>query len=746
MCVLEDTDFDITLDGIRCVVAGLDNPPTDVLQYSYPLTEGQWFHLSWVYSVAGDYSKLFINGEAVEEVSGLTVGPWSLGATTAESKQIGHRAFKWDIHSGHFIGAMNDFYIDDRALSDAEIFDRYADGARQSLLPVPTPSYPSDGLTVYTTEPDLSFWLGAAQGSMTFEIDIQVADTQMSVCNVPARPSGLAAMSFATSACDPALVAGETYRWRVRSTDGADVSAWSDWALFTTNGPGLAVAAVPSYPADSLSIYTSSPTLHWYTEVDNTGIDFEAWYLKRTAGAAASCGAIIDDAAADSVSTTGITNKKITGLEAGATYDWCVRSIGDNGAVDSDVATFTIANGWVSNATFTLWPTSNQIVYQGNPTLYWFSDVSSDPVTSYEVKYCVFPDEFGGAGCTSEDGLTDNQYQLTGLAEGAQVTWRVRSTHASGLTTDWDNAVSQGAFSVYGDFGEPLATPWYPIDDFMVYGTSVRFTWYVTGAVGVPSYEVQYSSNENFPDNDSTTVATSDQAVLDVSDLNEGWTYYWRVRVSSDGGVTYGPYSAAASFEVSGGAPMPRIGGPAHGVGIATTSPTLSWVAPPATDVVYDVRYASEDGAYTEVTDLAQPYVQVQNLTEGSYTWQVRSRTTDGSFTSPYSASGRFTAMASMSVDTEEELDLPVAYELGQNYPNPFNPQTTIPFALPSSQKVSLVVYDMLGRQLEVLVDGVMSAGNHQAVWNAQNMPSGMYVYRLATPNGVQTKLMQLIK
>ena len=102
--------------------------------------------------------------------------------------------------------------------------------------------------------------------------------------------------------------------------------------------------------------------------------------------------------------------------------------------------------------------------------------------------------------------------------------------------------------------------------------------------------------------------------------------------------------------------------------------------------------------------------------------------------------------MASMGVDTEEKRDLPVAYELGQNYPNPFNPQTTIPFALPASQRVSLVVYDMLGRQLEVLVDGVMSAGNHQAVWNAQNMPSGMYVYRLATPNGVQTKLMQLIK
>ena len=80
------------------------------------------------------------------------------------------------------------------------------------------------------------------------------------------------------------------------------------------------------------------------------------------------------------------------------------------------------------------------------------------------------------------------------------------------------------------------------------------------------------------------------------------------------------------------------------------------------------------------------------------------------------------------------------------NYPNPFNPQTTIHFGLPESAYVKLVVYDVLGRQVRVLVDGIREAGTHEMVFEASRLPSGTYLVRLVTPQGSFVQMMQLVK
>ena len=84
--------------------------------------------------------------------------------------------------------------------------------------------------------------------------------------------------------------------------------------------------------------------------------------------------------------------------------------------------------------------------------------------------------------------------------------------------------------------------------------------------------------------------------------------------------------------------------------------------------------------------------------------------------------------------------------ELSQNYPNPFNPSTSISFELPTSGKVSLNVFDMLGREVQELVNGYQAAGSHEVRFNAQNLPSGMYIYRLKTGTVELTRKMMLIK
>jgi hypothetical protein len=95
--------------------------------------------------------------------------------------------------------------------------------------------------------------------------------------------------------------------------------------------------------------------------------------------------------------------------------------------------------------------------------------------------------------------------------------------------------------------------------------------------------------------------------------------------------------------------------------------------------------------------------------------------------------------------------DTPRAVTLNQNYPNPFNPSTTIAFHLPNSGPASLVVYDVRGRRVRTLVDGVLPAGPQSVEWDGRNnnghrVASGVYMYRLTFGDFVQQKKMLLLK
>jgi hypothetical protein len=94
----------------------------------------------------------------------------------------------------------------------------------------------------------------------------------------------------------------------------------------------------------------------------------------------------------------------------------------------------------------------------------------------------------------------------------------------------------------------------------------------------------------------------------------------------------------------------------------------------------------------------------------------------------------------------EDADDIPSQYKLEQNYPNPFNPTTNIQFNLPLQGVVSVTIYDILGREISTLVNEELSAGTHTFTWDASRYSSGIYIYRLVTPNAVVSKKMTLIK
>lgn len=101
---------------------------------------------------------------------------------------------------------------------------------------------------------------------------------------------------------------------------------------------------------------------------------------------------------------------------------------------------------------------------------------------------------------------------------------------------------------------------------------------------------------------------------------------------------------------------------------------------------------------------------------------------------------------ADFLTSVKSESNLPKEFGLSQNYPNPFNPSTNIQFSIPNRQFVRLVIYNLLGEEIEVLVNGETTAGEHTAVFTAQNLPSGTYICRLQSGNFVTVKKMLLLK
>jgi predicted acyl esterase len=102
-------------------------------------------------------------------------------------------------------------------------------------------------------------------------------------------------------------------------------------------------------------------------------------------------------------------------------------------------------------------------------------------------------------------------------------------------------------------------------------------------------------------------------------------------------------------------------------------------------------------------------------------------------------------AVLEPTADNDINLN-PDKFELAQNYPNPFNPATTINYSIPSAGNISLKIYDIAGREVASLVNGYMESGIHSINFNAQNLSSGIYFYKLSAPGFTEVKKMVLVK
>ncbi len=161
----------------------------------------------------------------------------------------------------------------------------------------------------------------------------------------------------------------------------------------------------------------------------------------------------------------------------------------------------------------------------------------------------------------------------------------------------------------------------------------------------------------------------------------------------------------------------------------------------------YDIYIVKLDAAGNTCANSTSPASVTGN--GGTATSPTPTVTTPGfivtNTTPTFSSGGTVSTICAIGIQKISN-EIPDSYALNQNYPNPFNPVTKIKFSLPGKEHVKLIIYDMLGKEIAVLVNEELQAGSYQTEWDASGFSSGVYYYRLTAENYSETKKMVLIK
>ncbi|MBK7868033.1 MAG: T9SS type A sorting domain-containing protein [Ignavibacteriales bacterium] len=394
-----------------------------------------------------------------------------------------------------------------------------------SLPLKPVASWPSGGNTVYTVNPTFYWYVNGVSTGLSFNgqvsttVDMQNPQTFASNANYH---SGVT------------LQPSTTYYWRIRSVSPTVNSEWSDIVSFRTYDIPSSFVLVPvaSWPVGGTTVYSPTQSLYWYLNaVPANGTLFDVEFRS---------GALVGTPTDVNINARYLTKT----LEPGKTYNWQVRS--KSGALVSSWSNqgsfTTISGGSNVAAPVAGWPIGNTLIYSTTQSLSWYLNGPSTGL-SYQLVYST---NSGFNNATTISNLATTSYTLTGLSYGSTIYWKVRST--DGVTYS-AFTYPIGSFTVYNpaNLYSPLVGG--PAGGVAVSPINTSISWAVPASVGVNTYELVYSENQNFSNSQVISGITSNSA--SIPELSAGKTYFWRVR-STDGTGNYSDFSGVGDFVTEG--------------------------------------------------------------------------------------------------------------------------------------------------------------------------------------------------
>ena len=390
-------------------------------------------------------------------------------------------------------------------------------------------------------------------------------------------------------------------------------------------------------------------------------------------------------------------------------------AVGTVAASDSDTGdsvTGYAIQGGADASKFSIAPASGALTFASAPNF----EAPADADTGND--YVVVVRATSGAGArvkTADQAITVTVTDMDGEAPGVPAALVVSSASATSVTAAWIAPANAG----------PPITDY----DYRYRVTLLQGSWTEVTTTTITALSVTIGELTEDTEYDVQVRATNDEGTSGWSDSGTGTP----TRATEAGAIANAPENLQAT---AGDAEV-----------------TLRWDAPlndSGADITgYAYRYKESGGDFIAYTDIpesgpgqanARSYT-VPGLTNGvEYVFHVRAVNEHGG-----GLPAEVVVMLPGIVSSESE-ELPAEVTLSANYPNPFNPETTIRYALPQAGQVHLVVYDLLGHEVEILVEGSKPAGDHTVRFGADNLPSGLYVYRLHAQGKTIVRTMMLVK
>ena len=306
--------------------------------------------------------------------------------------------------------------------------------------------------------------------------------------------------------------------------------------------------------------------------------------------------------------------------------------------------------------------------------------------------------------------------------------------------------------STFGDFifGIPLnidtayvPVPFSPTNGGFVNGTSpIDFRWGTRGTV--QSYHFQVATDSAFT-NLVTDKTNLTETIYKESTINNDTLYYWRVNNTNSSGTS--SWSEIFNFKTT--SPYIKIINPNGGETVIKDSTYIVRWEDNISDKVNIILMRSD----TLFTSIGKSIVSATNAylwnvpdsLQADSTYKIKITSIDDSTLSSTSTNS-FIIKAKTTTGVKNENIIAKEYKLYNNYPNPFNPSTTIKFDIKESGLVSLKIYDILGREVRTLLDEEKPAGSYKINFDAANLPSGIYLYRIQSGNFNSVKKMILLR
>lgn len=397
-----------------------------------------------------------------------------------------------------------------------------------SNLSTPQLSYPTDGVTVYTTSPYLYWYLNNATTGITFDVYYKESTAGS---YTKANGADITNLYFQLTG----LTAGKTYNWYVVAKEGAntETSATESFVVYAASSG----SPVASYPTNGETVYSLRPSVYWYLNGSSTGLT--KYTVRWKADNNSSDWDSDYDGQADVTPLTTTYYTFASDLVYGKTYYWAVAAHDGNNYGNWSSGSFVVYGNSLVAPTLS-YPIGGATVYSTSVTLYWYLNGSYTGVQGYEVHYSK--DGFTTNDVTVSPNPTTNSVTLTGLTPGVTYSWKVKTYYGnstySGFSATETFVVNAGAAPVQPLVGGP--------NNVTINNDSPTISWVLPiNSESSLTYELEYSTQPDF--SNATVVDGINTPFNQIQGLTAGETYYWRTRSKTSGG-DYSDYSPTAHF------------------------------------------------------------------------------------------------------------------------------------------------------------------------------------------------------